>query len=146
MKRRQSNTDRVDTWLSKSAGKSFCLDCIAKGVTELRAPQIGKVFRRFAYRLGFGQFLGMCSTCGELTKVAGSITNAAEAKAVSVERIAKLGTEHYQISVSQDLRSGWSALGDYRGNRIEGRGRTEAAAIQAWREHARYKTTSRARR
>ncbi len=45
----------------------------------------------------------------------------------------------YEVSVYQKSKSVWVAVGDYEGQRIEGKGRSEAQALGSWRESATYK-------
>jgi hypothetical protein len=45
----------------------------------------------------------------------------------------------YEVSVYQKSKSVWVAVGDYEGQRIEVKGRSQSQAISSWREAARYK-------
>lgn len=45
----------------------------------------------------------------------------------------------YEISVYQKSKSVWVAVGDYEGQRIEVKGRSQSQAIASWRETARYR-------
>ena len=45
----------------------------------------------------------------------------------------------YEVSVHQKSKTVWIAVGDYHGERVETKGRTETQAVAAWREAARYR-------
>ncbi len=45
----------------------------------------------------------------------------------------------YTVNTHQKSKSVWIAVGEYMGERIEGKNRSEATAIKRWREAARYK-------
>ncbi len=45
----------------------------------------------------------------------------------------------YEIAVYQKSKSVWIAVGEYMGERLEVKGRTESQALSAWREAARYR-------
>lgn len=45
----------------------------------------------------------------------------------------------YMVSVRQKSKTVWLAVGEYRGERFEVKGRTESQAVADWREAARYK-------
>lgn len=45
----------------------------------------------------------------------------------------------YAISVYQKSKTVWIAVGDYEGQRIEVKGRTQSQAVASWRDAARYK-------
>jgi hypothetical protein len=47
--------------------------------------------------------------------------------------------EPHEITVNQKSKTVWIAVGEYMGQRIEVKGRTESQAASAWREAARYK-------
>ena len=44
-----------------------------------------------------------------------------------------------KVIVYQQSKSVWIAVGEYMGERIEAKGRSETQAISSWREAARYK-------
>ncbi len=52
-------------------------------------------------------------------------------------RVDLYGTE-VDLSVYQKSKSVWIARGDYKGQSIEGKGRSPATAAASWRERARY--------
>ncbi len=45
----------------------------------------------------------------------------------------------YEISVYQKSKTVWIAVGEYMGERIEVKDRSESSALARWREAARYK-------
>jgi hypothetical protein len=45
----------------------------------------------------------------------------------------------HEIEVYQKSKSVWIAVGEYMGERLETKGRTQSQAAGAWREAARYK-------
>ena len=45
----------------------------------------------------------------------------------------------YKVSVHSKSKTVWVAVGEYQGQRIEVKGRTESQAVASWREAARYK-------
>ena len=51
----------------------------------------------------------------------------------------KVWDEPHEIDVYQKSKSVWIAVGEYMGERLEVKGRTESQAANNWREAARYK-------
>jgi hypothetical protein len=47
--------------------------------------------------------------------------------------------KRYTVSASRQSKSVWRALGEYEGQWIETKGRTEGAAVIRWREAAHYR-------
>jgi len=47
--------------------------------------------------------------------------------------------KQYDVKVNQLSKTVWRAVGDYEGKRIETKGRTESAALNQWKEAARYR-------
>jgi hypothetical protein len=45
----------------------------------------------------------------------------------------------YDVRVDQLSKTVWRAVGNYEGQRIETKGRTESAALKQWQEAARYR-------
>jgi hypothetical protein len=45
----------------------------------------------------------------------------------------------YTITIVQQSKSVWIAVGDYMGDRLEAQGRSESTAAKRWAEAARYK-------
>jgi len=56
-----------------------------------------------------------------------------------MDHTVKVWDRPYEISVHQNSKTVWIAVGTYQGERIETKGRTESQAIASWREAARYK-------
>jgi hypothetical protein len=56
-----------------------------------------------------------------------------------VEVTVTVWNRQYEISVYQKSKSVWVAVGDYEGQRIEVKGRSQFRAVASWREAARYK-------
>ena len=56
-----------------------------------------------------------------------------------MELTVEVWSRRYEISVYQKLKSVWVAVGDYEGQRIEVKGRSQSQAVASWREAARYK-------
>jgi hypothetical protein len=55
------------------------------------------------------------------------------------ERTVKVWEKVYVVHVYQRSKSVWEAVGDYEGERIETKDRSEATALKRWREAARYR-------
>lgn len=55
------------------------------------------------------------------------------------EHTVKVWNTSYTITVYEKSRTVWIAVGEYMGERVEVKGRSESSAIAAWREAARYK-------
>lgn len=51
----------------------------------------------------------------------------------------KVWDSDYVVDVHQKSKSVWIAVGEYKGERIEVKGRSEYSALKGWREAARYK-------
>lgn len=51
----------------------------------------------------------------------------------------KVWDEQHEIAVNQKSKSVWIAVGEYMGERLEVKGRTEVQAVNNWQEAARYK-------
>jgi hypothetical protein len=56
-----------------------------------------------------------------------------------MELTVEVWSRRYEISVYQKSKSVWVAVGDYEGQRIEVKGRSQSQAVASWREAARYK-------
>lgn len=56
-----------------------------------------------------------------------------------MKQTVKVWDQPYEISVRQKSKTVWIAVGEYRGERIESKGRTASQAATSWRETARYK-------
>jgi hypothetical protein len=56
-----------------------------------------------------------------------------------MKRTVTVWNERIEIEVYQKSKSVWIAVGEYMGERLEVKGRTESQATGAWREAARYK-------
>jgi len=56
-----------------------------------------------------------------------------------VEHTVMVWDKPYKVSVYSKSKSVWVATGEYQGERIETKGRTESQAVASWREAARYK-------
>jgi hypothetical protein len=56
-----------------------------------------------------------------------------------VEVTVTVWSRQYEVSVYQKSKSVWVAVGDYEGQRIEVKGRSQSQAVASWREAARYK-------
>jgi hypothetical protein len=55
------------------------------------------------------------------------------------EHTARVWDKPHSVSVHQKSKTVWVAVGEYNGERVEVKGRTESQALAAWREAARYK-------
>jgi len=53
--------------------------------------------------------------------------------------IVNVWNKPHEIDVYQKSKSVWIAVGEYMGERLEVKGRTESQAANNWREAARYK-------
>jgi hypothetical protein len=51
----------------------------------------------------------------------------------------QVSNRSYEVSVYQKSKTVWIAVGDYEGERIEVKGRSEAQALGNWRDSATYK-------
>lgn len=58
---------------------------------------------------------------------------------VSVEHTVPVWGKSYVVTVYQESKRAWIAVGDYMGERIEIKGSSEFAAVAHWRKAARYK-------
>ena len=56
-----------------------------------------------------------------------------------MKRTVSVWNKPCEISVYQKSKSVWIAVGEYMGERIETNGSSESAAVQHWRDAARYK-------
>lgn len=56
-----------------------------------------------------------------------------------MKHIVNVWDKPHEISVYQKSKSVWIAVGEYMGDRLEVKGRTESQAANNWREAARYK-------
>jgi hypothetical protein len=56
-----------------------------------------------------------------------------------MKRTVSVWDKPHEIDVYKKSKSVWVAVGEYMGERIEVKGRTETQAASAWREAARYK-------
>jgi hypothetical protein len=55
------------------------------------------------------------------------------------EHTVRIRGKPYVVSVHEQSKSVWIAVGEYMGERIECRASTKRAALASWREIARYK-------
>lgn len=56
-----------------------------------------------------------------------------------MEHTVKVWEQPQKVSVYQSSKTVWIAVGEYMGERVEVKGRTESQALSAWREAARYR-------
>jgi hypothetical protein len=56
-----------------------------------------------------------------------------------MEHVVKVWEQQCRISVHQKSKSVWIAVGNYLGERVEVKGRSETQAVSAWREAAQYR-------
>lgn len=56
-----------------------------------------------------------------------------------MDHTVKIWERPHEVTVYQSSKSVWIAVGEYMGERIEAKGRTETQALSAWREAARYR-------
>ena len=56
-----------------------------------------------------------------------------------MDRTVKVWDKPHAITVYRKSKSVWIAVGEYMGERLEVKGRTESQAMNNWREAARYK-------
>lgn len=56
-----------------------------------------------------------------------------------MKRIVNVWDKPHEITVHQKSKSVWIAVGEYMGERLEVKGKTESQAANNWREAARYK-------
>lgn len=57
-----------------------------------------------------------------------------------MKRTVTVWDKTYEITVNQKSKSVWVAVGDYMGERLEPKGRTESQATNNWKEAARYRS------
>lgn len=57
----------------------------------------------------------------------------------SIARTVTVWDKQYEIHVHRNSKTVWVAVGEYMGQRLETKGRSESQAIAAWREAAGYK-------
>lgn len=55
------------------------------------------------------------------------------------EHTVQVWNQPCRVAVYQRSKTVWLAVGDYMGQRLEVKGRTESQALAMWREAARYK-------
>jgi len=56
-----------------------------------------------------------------------------------MDRTVEVWGTRYPVSVDQRSKSVWVAVGDYMGERIETKGKSESTALKRWGEAARYR-------
>lgn len=56
-----------------------------------------------------------------------------------MKRTVNVWGKPHEISVHRESKTVWIAVGEYMGERLEVKGRTESQATNGWRDAARYK-------
>lgn len=55
------------------------------------------------------------------------------------EHVVTVWDKHYKVDVYQQSKSVWIAVGDYEGERVETKDRSQSTALKRWKEAARYR-------